>query len=183
MADVTELLMRAGDGDLGARDQVAPLVYGELKKLAESHMRRERRAHSVAATQLVNDAFMKLVGQAAIDWSGRGHFYAIASRSMRQILVDHARARGAQKRGDGATHVSFDEAVTISAERDEDILAIDAALTALEAVNPRHAEIVTMRFYGGLSMKAVAEALEVSKRTADREWVLIRAWLRRELAK
>jgi len=181
-ADITHLLVRLQQGDDAARHALAPLVYDELKKLAISHMRREQRAQSVAATQLVSDAFMRLAGQAQIDWESRRHFYAIASRSMRQILVEHARSRGRQKRGDGAAHVSFDEAVTVSTDSDEDILAIEDALKRLEEIDPRQAEIVIMRFYGGMSMQAVAETLGVSKRTADREWALIRAWLRRELA-
>lgn len=183
MAEVTLLLARAREGDAEAANALAPLVYDELKKLASSHMRREHRAHSIAATQLVSDAFMRLIGQAKIDWESRSHFYAIASRAMRQILVDHARARSRQKRGDGATHLSFDEVVTISVGRDQDILAVEEALKALEALDPRQAEIVTMRFFGGMSMQAVADALGVSKRTADREWALIKAWLRRELSR
>lgn len=182
MSDITVLLAQARQGDAEARNALAPLVYDELKKLAASHMRREHMAHSVAATQLVSDAFMRLVGDARIDWESRSHFYAIASRAMRQILVDHARSRGRQKRGDGATHVSFDEVVTVSTERDQDILAIEDALKSLEAIDPRQAEIVVMRFYGGMSMAAVADALGISKRSADREWALIKAWLRRELA-
>ncbi|TNE85319.1 MAG: sigma-70 family RNA polymerase sigma factor [Deltaproteobacteria bacterium] len=182
MAEVTELLVRSREGDEAARNALAPLVYDELKQLAARHMRREHSAHSVQATQLVSDAFMRLVGQARVDWESRSHFYALASRVMRQILVEHARARGRQKRGDGATHVSFDDVVTVSTDRDEDILAIEDALEALEAIDPRQAEIVTMRFYGGMSMQAVADALGMSKRSADREWALIKAWLRRELA-
>jgi len=183
MADVTLLLTQARQGDPGAANALAPLVYDELKKLADAQMRREHRAHSVAATQLVSDAFMRLVGQAQVDWESRSHFYAIASRAMRQILVDRARARGRQKRGDGASHVPLDAVRMLSVERDEDILAVEEALAALHELNPRHAEIVTMRFFGGMSMQAVADAQGLSKRTADREWALIRAWLRRELAR
>ena len=182
MAELTELLQRSREGDEQARNALAPLVYDELKKLADGHLRRERRAHSVQATQLVSDAFMRLVGEAQVDWESRSHFYALASRVMRQILVDRARRRNRDKRGAGAPHVSFDEVATISADRDAHVLAVEEALRALEAVDPRQAEIVVMRFYGGLSMQAVADALGVSKRTADREWALIRAWLRRELS-
>lgn len=183
MADVTLLLERVREGDRDARHELAPLVYAELKKLAESHMRREHRAHSVQATQLVSDAFLQLVDQARVDWESRAHFYALASRVMRQILVDHARSRNSQKRGAGAEHLQYDEVLTISVGQDGDILAVEDALKALEAVNPQHAEIVTMRFYGGMSMQQVATTLGVSKRTADREWALIKAWMRRELSR
>jgi len=182
MADVTQLLIAVRDGDEDARHALAPLVYDELKKLAAGHVRRERGPHAVQATELVSDAFMKLVDDDRVDWEGRSHFYALASRLMRQLLVDRARRRNRQKRGAGATHLSFDEVVTVSADNDTDILAVEDALKALEAIDPRQAEIVTLRFYGGMTMKEVAQVLGVSKRTADRQWALIKAWLRRELA-
>jgi len=181
---VTHLLARARDGDESAANALAPLVYEELRKLAGSHMRNEHRAHTVQATELVGDAFMRLVGDARIDWESRGHFYAIASRAMRQILVDRARSRARQKRGDGARHVPLEDvALSLSADRDEDVLALEDALAGLQEVDPRQAEMVVLRFYGGLSMQEVADALGVSKRTADREWALIKAWLRRELSR
>jgi RNA polymerase sigma-70 factor (ECF subfamily) len=161
--DVTQLLQAASAGDKEAQHQLAPVVYAELKQLA--------------------DAFMRLIDQARVDWDSRAHFYALASRVMRQVLVEHARARRAHKRGAGATHLSFDEVLTLSVGEEDDVLRVEEALQALAAIDPRQADIVTMRFFGGLSMTEVAEALGVSKRTADREWVLIKAWLRRELAR
>jgi RNA polymerase sigma factor (TIGR02999 family) len=145
-------------------------------------MMRREGAHSVQATMLVSDAFMRLVDQAQVEWDDRSHFFALASRAMRQILVDRARARGASKRGSNATHLLYDETLTIGVDSDDDVLAVEDALLALAQRDARQADIVTMRFYGGMSMEAVAGALGVSKRTADREWVLIKAWLRRELA-
>jgi RNA polymerase sigma factor (TIGR02999 family) len=181
--DVTQLLQAASAGDKEAQHQLAPVVYAELKQLADALMRRERDAHTVQATALVSDAFMRLIDQARVDWDSRAHFYALASRVMRQVLVEHARARRAHKRGAGATHLSFDEVLTLSVGEEDDVLRVEEALQALAAIDPRQADIVTMRFFGGLSMTEVAEALGVSKRTADREWVLIKAWLRRELAR
>ena len=186
--DQARALLEAGEHavlrgrEVRHRHDLAPLVYSELKKLAQAHMRRERSAHTVQATELVNDAFMRLVKQASVDWEDRSHFYGIASNVMRQILVDRARSRNRLKRGGGALHVSIDDVVTVSVERDEDILAVEEALSALEVVDPRQASIVTMRFYGGMSMQEVAKALGVSKRTADREWAMTRAWMRRALS-
>ena len=182
MSDVTELLGRVRAGDDRARHELAPLVYAELKRLAISRVNRERGSNTVQPTELVNDAFMRLVGQANVDWESRSHFYGIASRIMRQILVERARARRRHKRGGGAVHVDFDEAVTISVDHDDDILAVEDALKALESVDPRQAEIVVMRFYGGMTMTEIAEALGISKRSADREWAMVKAWLRRELS-
>jgi RNA polymerase sigma factor (TIGR02999 family) len=180
--EVTELLGRVRAGDERARHELAPLVYAELKKLAASHVRRERGSGTVQATQLVNDAFMRLVDQTGIDWENRSHFFGIASKVMRQILVDGARSRNRQKRGGGKAPASFDEVLTLCIDEDEDILAVEDALKSLEAIDPQQAEIVTMRFYGGMSMDEIAHALGVSKRTIDREWALITAWMRRALS-
>lgn len=182
MSEVTEVLERMQAGDDRARHELAPLVYAELKKLARSHVRREHGSHTVQPTQLVSDAFMRLVDQTGIGWESRGHFYRVASRVMRQILVDRARSRRRQKRGGGAAHVGLDEAVVVSVDDDGDVLTVEDALRELEAVDPRQASIVTMRFYGGLSMLEVARSLGISKRTADREWAMIKAWMRRALS-
>ena len=181
-ADLTLLLEAAGAGDANARDELAREVYEELRRIARSHVSREHGNHSVQATQLVNDAFVRLVERSEVSWENRRHFYGFASRVMRQLLVDRARARKARKRGGDASPVPFDEARTISLDRDEDVLRVDEALRQLATVDARQAEIVTMRFYGGLGMQEIAEALGISKRAAEREWTLIKAWLRRELA-
>jgi RNA polymerase sigma factor (TIGR02999 family) len=181
--EVTQLLNKAAGGDRAAQDYLAVRVYDELRRLAAAQLRRESPGHSVQATVLVNDAFLRLVGDADIAWESRSHFFGLASRVMRQVLVDHARARRREKRGGEARRVSFDEALTVSVADVDDVLRVDEALRALEANAPQHAEIVTMRFFGGMSMEAVADSLGMSKRTAEREWAVIKAWLRRELSR
>ena len=180
--DVTALLQRARQGDAGAQAQLAPLVYQELKMRAERLMAREAAGHSLQATMLVNDAFLRLVDTDRVDWESRGHFFALAARVMRRVLVEHARARNAGKRGGGKPKVQLDEALTVSVDHDEDILRVEAALVRLAEVNPARAELVTMRFFGGLTVAEIAAATGVPKRTCEREWTLVKAWLRRELA-
>lgn len=180
--DMTVLLNRASGGDREAQNELAPLVYEVLKAKAEAMMRSESRAVSVQATVLVNDAFMRLVGGAAVDWQSRAHFFATASRVMRRVLVDHARARSRLKRGGGAVTVQLDEALTVSISQDTDILRLDEALTRLAEVDPDQAEMVTMRFFGGMSMQGVADAMGRPKRSIEREWTMIKAWLRQELS-
>jgi RNA polymerase sigma factor (TIGR02999 family) len=179
--DMTVLLKRASSGDREAQNELAPLVYATLKSKAEAMMRGEQRSVSVQATVLVNDAFMRLVDGAAVDWQSRTHFYATASRVMRRVLVDHARARSRLKRGGGAGTVQLDEALTVSVESDNDILKLDEALTRLAEIDPEQAEMVTMRFFGGMSVQGVADALGRSKRSVEREWSMIKAWLRQEM--
>lgn len=181
-SEVTVLLQRVKTGDESAREALAPLVYAELKRRAEQLMRREGNAHSMQATMLVNDAFMRLVGTDAVDWESRGHFFALASNVMRRALVDRARARTRDKRGGGARREELDEGRVVSIERDEDVLQLEEALKHLAEVDPRQAEIVTMRFFGGMGMDEIAQALGTPKRTIEREWTLIKAWLRRELS-
>ena len=180
--DVTVLLARASGGDPAAQNVLAPLVYAELKGRAEALMRGERNAQSIQATVLVNDAYMRLLGGAEVDFASRTHFFAIASNVMRRVLVEHARARNRQKRGGGVEKVEFDEARMLSIDSDDDVLALEDALTRLAAVDARQADIVTMRFFGGMSMAEVADSLGISKRSCEREWSMIKAWLRRELA-
>ena len=182
MEDVTLLLQQAAGGDPAAQNALAPLVYGELKGRAEALMRRELRADSVQATVLVNDAFMRLIDADQVDWESRAHFFSLASNTMRRLLVDRARARRRAKRGGGEVLVALDDALVVSPEQDGDILAVNAALERLETVDPLHARIVTLKFFGGLNMQDVADAVGMSKRACEREWTLIRAWHRRELA-
>lgn len=181
-AEVTMMLQRAADGDALAQHELAPLVYEELKGRAQALMRRESRAHSLQATVLVNDAFLRLIQAESVDWQSRTHFYALASKVMRQVLVEHARARARQKRGGDVKKVSLDDALMVGEERDQLVLDVDRALEKLTDIDARQAEIVTLRFFGGMSMDDVAEHLGISKRTAEREWTLVKAWLRRELA-
>jgi RNA polymerase sigma-70 factor, ECF subfamily len=179
--DVTVLLKRASAGDAAAQSELAPLVYGALHSRAEAMMRGESRAQSIQATVLVNDAFMKLAG-ASVEWESRAHFFRLAARTMRRILVDHARARVSEKRGGEFTKVQLDESLTVSATEGADVLALNEALERLAEVDPQQAEIVTLRFFGGMSMQGVAETLGISKRAAEREWTMIKAWLRKEMS-
>lgn len=182
-AQVTLLLQRATGGDRGAQNALAPLVYQELKARAEALMRREANAHSVQATLLVSDAFMRLVNEASVDWESRNHFFALASKVMRRVLVERARARAAAKRGGGLVPAPLDEGLVLSVDKDEDVLRLEEALVELAAQHPRQADLVTMRFYGGMGMEEIAQALGTSKRSCEREWALAKAWLRRELAR
>ncbi len=182
---VTRLLaeLRAGRPDVA--EQVLPLVYDELRAIAARHMRRERPGHTLQATALVHDAFLKLVDQTRVEWQDRAHFFAIASQAMRRILVDHARARAAAKRGAGAAAVSMDETVLLgeqSALSPEELLSLDAALDELASLDPGHARIVELRYFGGMTIEETAAALGMSPATLKREWSLARAWLRRRLS-
>jgi RNA polymerase sigma factor (TIGR02999 family) len=182
---VTHLLADLSAGDRGAVEHILPLVYDELRAIAARHMRRERAGHTLQATALVHDAFLKLVDQTRVQWQDRAHFFAIASQAMRRILVDHARAHVAGKRGAGAVHVSADETLVLP-ERGalplEDVLAIDEALTELAAFDAQQARVVELRYFAGLTVEEAAEVLRISPATLKREWALARAWLHRRLS-
>lgn len=179
--DVTELLSAACAGDQSAGHALLPIVYDELKRRAASLMRRERGDHTLQPTALVHEAYLQLIHQERVDWQGRAHFFAVSSQLMRRILVDHARARLRDKRGGGSTRISLEEGLGLSVDRDADVVAVDDALKRLAEVDARQAEIVTLRFFGGLSVEEVAAVLAVSKRTVEAEWTMIKAWMRREL--
>jgi RNA polymerase sigma factor (TIGR02999 family) len=181
--DVTVVLEQMRKGDKGAADKLLPLVYDEFRALARHYLAQERANHTLQPTALVHEAYMKLVDQTRVDWQGRSHFFAVAAQAMRRILVDHARSRQRDKRGGGRARVVLDEAVALSPQKDEDVLALDEALERLAAVDPRQAKVVELRFFGGLSVEEVAEALGVSKRTVEGDWTFARAWLSRELRK
>jgi len=181
-ADLTQLLTAASAGDRGALDALLPAVYEDLRRRAASLMRRERGEHTLQPTALVHEAFLHLMDGERVDWKGRAHFFAVASQIMRRILVDHARTRLADKRGGGATRVPIDQSLSLTVERDADVLVIDEALKQLAAQSPRHADIVSMRFFGGLSVEEVAAVLGTPKRAVEAEWTMIKAWLRRELS-
>jgi RNA polymerase sigma factor (TIGR02999 family) len=179
--EVTELLQRWGAGDARALEELLPVVYEELRRLAKRHMRNERQDHTLETGALVHEAYVKLIGHDRIEWQSRGHFYAIAARTMRRILVDHARTRGYQKRGGNAARASLDEALHVGEEPSLDLVALDEALTALAEVDAQKSELVELRFFGGLSNEEIAELQGVSLSTVERQWRLARAWLYKAL--
>lgn len=157
-------------------------IYAELRSLAGNYLRRETPGHTLQPTALVHEAFLKLSRQRKTDWQGRTHFFAVAAQVMRRILVDHARSARRQKRGGGRKRISLDEQLVLTRECDEDLIAVDDALNQLADVDPRQARIVEMRFFAGMTMDEVAAALQVSKRTIERDWTMVRAWLRQQLS-
>jgi RNA polymerase sigma factor (TIGR02999 family) len=177
------LLSRARAGDHDALAQILPIVYEELRHIADRYMRRERPGQTLQATALVHEAYLRLLKEKAPDWQNRAHFLAIAATSMRQILVERARARTAAKRGGKAGRITLDEAALAFPGHAVDIEAIDEALTRLARVDPTQARIVELRFFAGLTVEEAAEAVGVSPATLKREWSVARAWLRRELAR
>lgn len=182
-ADVTRLLKAWGAGNGGALDRLMPVVVDELRRLARYHLRGERRpGHTLQPTALVNEAYLRLVGQRRVSWQNRAHFFGIAAQMMRRILVDHARRRAAAKRGAGVTHVTLDERIVGRAAGDVDVVALDDALNALGSKDARLARLVEVRFFGGLTIDETADVLQISTATVSRDWKMARLWLRRELA-
>ena len=179
--DVTQLLKAWSGGDQQALNELMPTLYAEIRKLAGSYLRRERPDHTLQATALVNEAYMRLVDQRAVQWQNRAHFFGIAAQIMRRILVDHARMQKAEKRGSGQNPILLDEALEVAAERQLDFVAVDDALKTLAELDSRQAQIVELRFFGGLSIEETAEVTKLSPATIKREWASARAWLRREL--
>ena len=157
------------------------VVYDDMRVLADKFLSEETRAHTLQPTALVHEAFIRLVDQRDVDWKGKSHFFAVGATTMRRILVDYARRRSAEKRGGGRPRVTLDEAIAVSARRDEDVLAVDEALEKLTRIDEQQARIVEFRFFGGLTNEEVAEALGVSRQTVQRHWAVARIWLRREL--
>jgi RNA polymerase sigma factor (TIGR02999 family) len=182
-SDVTELLQRWSSGQREALDQLLPQVYAELRRLAASYFRRERPHHTLQPTALVHEAFVKLVDQRAVRWQNRAHFFGIAAQLMRRILVDHARARDAAKRGAGEAPLPLEEWQLTAPGVDLEILALDEALTRLASMDPRQSRVVELRFFAGLTMDETAEVLQVSPATVGREWTLARAWLYAEIGR
>jgi len=175
---VTAMLKAWRGGDAGALERLVPLVHAELHRLAEGCMRGERPDHTLQATALVNEAYLRLV-DADVEWQDRAHFFAVAATTMRRILVDHARAKGRKKRA--ATRVSLEESVIVAPDRDAEMVAIDDALTALEANDARAAKVVELHYFGGLTYQEIAEALRISPATVDRDLRFAKSWLYREL--
>ncbi len=183
MSEITQILHDWNNGNEAAKEQLLPFVYDELKRQARFLMARERPNHTLQPTALVHEAFMKLSEQSGVDWQNRSHFYGIASRLMRQILVDHARLHAATKRGSKPIHFSLDDVQIPVEERADSILALDDVLERLEQFDEQQAKLVEMKFFGGLTNQEIAEALDISERTVGREWQAARLWLYRELNK
>ncbi len=179
--DVTQMLGEWAAGDAAALNELMPLVYDELRRVAHRCMAQERPDHTLQATALVNEVYLKLKDTPGPGLQNRAHFFGIAAQMMRRVLVDYARRRITQKRGGGAIEVTLDEAMWVSPEKSEEMLALDEALTRLEQVNKRHSQIAVMRFFSGLTGEEIADALGVSKETVHRDWRLTRAWLHREI--
>lgn len=174
---ITQLLHDARGGNKTALDELLPLVYDELKRIASKQLSSERQNHTLQATALVNEAYLLLVNQHSVDWQNRLHFFSIASEAMRRILVNHAIAKKAQKRGDGVTLLSLDEVVSFPNKQDIDLIGLDEALNELAEMDEKQAKIVEMKFFGGLTNDEIAELLGISASTVKREWVSARAWL------
>jgi RNA polymerase sigma factor (TIGR02999 family) len=177
----TALLLAWGRGDKGAFDRLVPLVHDELHRLAHHYMAGERAGHTLQTSALVNEAYVRLIDINQVRWQNRTHFLAMAARTMRRILVDAARARGNQRRGGDVAKVSLDDAVVVAPDRRQDLVALDEALDRLQAVHPRQAEVVELRFFGGLTLEETASALAVSVDTVKRDWRFAKLWLLRAL--
>jgi RNA polymerase sigma factor (TIGR02999 family) len=178
--DVSTLLRAWSDGDQNALDQLTPIVYDELRRLAGHYLRRERTGHSLQATALVNEAYLRLVDYKRMRWENRAHFFAVSAQLMRRILVDHAR-RHNLKRGGGIPHVALEDTAVLGGGRHENLVVLDDALQALARIDPRKAQVVELRFFGGLSVEETAEVLKVSPVTVMRDWSTARTWLYREM--
>jgi RNA polymerase sigma factor (TIGR02999 family) len=179
--EVTELLVKWDEGDKGALDELIPLVYEELRRLAGFYIRRDRRVYSLEPTGLVNEVYIRLVGRQSIGFRNRAQFFGLAAKVMRNILVDQARRGQAHKRGGSYLRVSLDRADRVTPRSDVDIVALDDALSKLEIIKPEHSRIVELRFFGGLTIEETAEVMGVSHATVERGWSFARSWLRREL--
>jgi len=179
--DVTRLLQAWSDGDETALARLLPLVEADLRRLARACMRHERNGHTLQPTALVNEAFLRLAGARRLEWQDRAHFMGIAARLMRRVLVDHARARGYQKRGGGAERVSLDGALLEAAQRPLDVIELDRALETFATIDARRSRVVELRFFGGLTLEETAEVLNVSSETVKRDWRVAKLWLLREL--
>ena len=178
---VTELLAKWSKGDESAREALMPLVYDELRRLAASYLRRERGDHTLQPTALVHEAYLRLVEERSVDWKSRSHFFGVAAKLMRRILVDHARAELAEKRGARPRKVALTEAIAMSRERPDEMLALDDSLTRLATLDPQQGRIVEMRIFAGLTVEETAAALSVSPATVKRDWSFAKAWLLRDL--
>ena len=180
-ADITGLLVDWGNGDQSALDKLLPLVERELHRLAHSYMRRENPDHTLQTTALINETYLRLVDQRKVEWQNRAHFFGIAARIMRRILLNYARDQNRQKRGGKAIHVSLSQAMIMPAEKDRELISLNDALDRLEALDQRKSRVVELRYFGGLSVEEAAEVLKVSPITVMRDWQFAKAWLAREM--
>ena len=178
---VTSLLRQWSGGDSSARDELVPLVYQELRRLAHYHLRRERDGHTLQTTALVHEVYLRLCSQDDPQWQDRAHFFAVSARMMRRILVDYSRRHGAEKRGAEAVHLGLDEALTVPLKQPFDLVALDGALEQLAAFDARKCQVVEMRFFVGLAAKEIATVLKTSEATVRRDWIIAKAWLFRHL--
>lgn len=181
--DVTQLLVRWSEGDKDALEQLMPLVYNELRRLANYYLQRERKDHTLQSTALVHEAFLRLIDQRDVRWQNRAHFFGVASQMIRRILVDHARAHQTAKRGGGAYTLALDDALGAEQKRDLDLVALDDALNGLAHLDPQQARIVELRFFTGLTIEETAEVVGISPATVKRDWNTAKAWLFRELSR
>jgi len=180
----TSLLTKAAGGDRLAAEELFPLIYGQLRELAGFYLKRERKDHTLQPTALVHEAYLRLVNQSKVDWRGKSHFFAMGAEMIRRILVDHARAKNAKKRGGGARRITLDDALAITqAKSGVDIVALDRTLTELSALSARQGQVVQLRFFGGLGVVETAAVLGVSERTVKGDWRVARAWLRTRLSR
>lgn len=182
LPEVSQLLVDWSNGNQAARDRLLPLVYTELRQLAHRYMRRERSGHTIQTTALIHEAYLRLVDQTQVHWQHQAHFFGIAARLMRQILIEYARRRTRAKRGGGVGTLTLDETARVSQTRATELLALDEALERLAAIDPRKSRVVELRFFGGLSVEETAAALHVAPNTVLRDWRLAKAWLRREIS-
>ncbi len=182
-ARITDLLAAWSKGDENALTSIVPIVYDELRQLARRQLRGERTGHTLQPTALVHEAFARLVDQSQVKWQGRSHFFAVAGKTMRRVLVDYARKRRAAKRGGHGIRITLDESVAVAERRDVDVIALDDALTGLARLDAQQGKLVELRYFAGLGIEETAEALGVSPATVKREWVVAKAWLYREMTR
>ena len=180
-SELTQLLIKYGEGDKNALSQLLPQIYNELRKISSRYLHDEYRNHTLQTTELVHEAYIKLMGNQKLSWQNKAHFFGIAAQSMRQILVDYARKKKSLKRGEGKANISLDEAFEITEDNDDKILALDEALKRLESVEERSSKIVELRYFSGLTFEETAEVLNISESTAKRDWNFAKAWLYREM--
>ena len=175
--NVTELLLEWQHGDRDALERLTPLIYDELRRMAHRYVQRERAGHTLETTALVNEAYLRLIGQQKMDWKNRAHFFAVTAQVMRHVLIDHARRRHFAKRGGETQQVSLDEASVMSHERAAELVGLDEALDSLARIDPRKSRVVELRYFGGLSLEETANVLEISLMTVRRDWRAAKAWL------
>jgi RNA polymerase sigma factor (TIGR02999 family) len=180
-SEITQLLHAWRGGDAEALERLTAIVYNELHRMAQRYMARERDGHTLQATALIGEVYLRLVKVNEVEWQDRAHFFAVCAQLMRRILTDFARSHGYQKRGAGAPHIPLDEALIVSAQPTVDLVSLEQALTRLGETDPRKAKVVEMKFFGGLTIEQTAEVLQISPETVNRDWSMARAWLLREL--